>query len=131
MANQLGSNTDQYRRHQERLQSTQHHRAEHYVQLANDREDENSQRGTYDEHPVGLVTGPLMWPIMAQPFFYVPPSNAAVYRPVLPQYDPYVPVVQDQVGSWCQNTFDSWSRRHCGTSTGIEVEAKDHSVELA
>ncbi|KAL3234675.1 hypothetical protein MRX96_003324 [Rhipicephalus microplus] len=81
-----------------RQQLTKLHRAESHAQPADGQEDEGSQCGTHDEHPVEHVTGLLTWPIVAQPLFYVSPSNAAVNHPVLPQYEPFVPVVQDHGG---------------------------------
>ncbi|KAL3234677.1 hypothetical protein MRX96_003326 [Rhipicephalus microplus] len=81
-----------------RQQLIQIHRAESHAQPANGQEDECSQCGTHDEHPVELVKAPLTQPIVAQLLFYIPPSNAAVYHPVLPQYEPFVPVVQDHGG---------------------------------
>ncbi|KAL3234676.1 hypothetical protein MRX96_003325 [Rhipicephalus microplus] len=82
-----------------RQQLTQLHAAESHAQPANGQEDECSQCGTHDEHPVEHVTGPLTRPIMSQPLFYIPPLNAAVYHPVLPRYEPlFVPVVQNHGG---------------------------------
>ncbi|KAL3234679.1 hypothetical protein MRX96_003328 [Rhipicephalus microplus] len=98
MATQQGYTTDQGRRRQERPQASRHDYAEHNAQPANGQEDENSQSEIHDEDAEGLVRGPLMWPIVAQPFFYIPPTNAAVYHYVVPPYDPYVPVVQDHGG---------------------------------
>ncbi|KAH7982613.1 uncharacterized protein LOC119375581 [Rhipicephalus sanguineus] len=91
-----GSTTGQGRRRQQRQQPRQHQRAEHHAQPANGQEDEATQRGIHDEVPVGLVTGPFVAPIVAQPLFYIPPSNAPVYHPVVLQYEPYVPFVEDR-----------------------------------
>ncbi|KAH8039267.1 hypothetical protein HPB51_005513 [Rhipicephalus microplus] len=98
MATQQGYTTDQGRSHQERQQASRHNRAEHNAQPANGQEDEGSQCDIHDEDAEGLVRGPLMRPIVAQPLFYIPPTNAAVYHYVVPRYDPYVPVVQDHGG---------------------------------
>ncbi|KAL1422659.1 hypothetical protein MTO96_003837 [Rhipicephalus appendiculatus] len=91
-----GNTTGQGRRRQQRQQSRQQQRAEYQAQPANGQEDEANQRGIHDEVPVGLVTGQFMGPIVAQPLFYIPPTNAQVYHPVLLQYEPYVPVVEDR-----------------------------------
>ncbi|KAL3234678.1 hypothetical protein MRX96_003327 [Rhipicephalus microplus] len=83
MANQQGHATDQGRRRQQRQQVTRHNRAEHNAQPANCQEDEGVQRETSDEDADGLVRGPLMRPMAAQPLFYIPPSNAPVYLSML------------------------------------------------
>ncbi|KAH8039266.1 hypothetical protein HPB51_005512 [Rhipicephalus microplus] len=124
-----GDSTGQVRHHQLlHQQLTQLHRAESHAQAANGQEDEGSQCGTHDEHPVEHVTGLLTRPIVAQPLFYVSPSNAAVNHPVLPQYEPFLPVAQDHDGVAGQNIVTSLSPRRCGTSTVTKVEAKDSAA---
>ncbi|KAL3198767.1 hypothetical protein MRX96_044283 [Rhipicephalus microplus] len=95
MATQQGKTTGQCRFRQQRLQSTQHHCAEDHAPPANGRDDEGSRRGIHDRYPVVMITRPIMiGPIMVQPLYYIPPLNAALYRPGLPHYERYVPLLE-------------------------------------
>ncbi|XP_054919606.1 uncharacterized protein [Dermacentor andersoni] len=91
-----GTTTGQGRRRQQRQQPRQNQRAEHRAQPVNGHENEAGDGGIHNDVPVGLVPGSVMGPVVASSFLYLPPPYAAVYPPVLLQFEPYVPFVENQ-----------------------------------
>ncbi|KAL3234684.1 hypothetical protein MRX96_003333 [Rhipicephalus microplus] len=132
MATHRGNDTGQGRRRQQQKQVTRHNRAEHHAQPVNGQEDEDSQCETHDEDAEGIVRGSLMQPIVAQPFYDIPPSNAPVYHTVLPQYEPYVLFFENRgVLAGSEYTRLTESSTLCNLYGNQGIQAKDHSAALA